>query len=488
MNREPLGPVGLYQPEVLMLAPDGGEDPNTLSLVAQLLELGVALELDERWRLPTRPPRDLSAYKVCLFPETARDRYDRDLDAFRRGGGFLPYYKYYPVTAGPSSANVHYKFFESFGRDAYCYHAANCLLEGGVRPANPDFARAMEFRPNAAILADVRDQFFRRFGDVAMGKWTDWKDPDCIHLYVNLTCAERSRDAEWLALVRRCLENACASKEALLLGGIESQLDGVVETYVLLFGGLLMHAGAEFADQPMIEAGAELAMRWFHYYHRRPGLILADFERFVWSEFAYRIGPLYQLARVTGDPAVLRYADDNTEQIAAATLRDDGLWAHWGDPSGPRGAAWSRGTSWPVHGLTKALYALDASDPRAARIRELLLRTYQGLMRRQDPQTGLWRLVLDEPATRVESSASAAFVYYHDRLRELGVLDSRYDAEIERAFAGLKRICYRHGVAACCRGTSVGVADYYRTRPLGFSPASTHLGGTVAARVKGRPA
>lgn len=486
MPQETLTPLTLYRPEVLMLAPESGEDANTLSLVAQLLELGVAVELDERWRLPVRPPRDLSAYKVCLFPDTARAAYDRDLDAFRRGGGFLPYYKYYPVMAGPSSANVHYKFFESFGRDAYCYHAANCVLEGGVRAANPDFARALEARPNASILADVREQFFRRFAAVEPGKWADWKDPDCIYLYMNLTCAGKSGDAEWLALVRRCLENACASKESLLRGGIEMQLDGVVEAYVLLFGGLLMHAGAKLKDHRMVEAGAELGMRWFRYYHRRPGLILADFERFVWSEFGYRIGPLYQLARVTGDPVVLRYADDNTEQIAAATMREDGLWAHWADAAGARGAAWSRGTSWPIHGLTKALYALDASDPRAERIREILRRTYDGVMRRQDPASGLWHLVLDEPATRRESSASAAFVYYHDRLRELDAIDGRHDAAVERAFAGLKRICYRHGVASCCRGTSVGVPDYYRTRPMGFSPASTHFGGAVAARVKGR--
>jgi hypothetical protein len=484
MPQAPSGPLGLYQPEVLMLAPESGEDANTLSLVAQLLELGVAVELDERWRLPVRPPRDLSAYKVCLFPETARAAYDKDLDAFYRGGGFLPYFKYYPVMAGPSSANVHYKFFESFGRDAYCWHAANCLLEGGVRPANPDFARAMEARPDASVLADVREQFFARFAAVQPGKWADWKDPDCIYLYMNLTCAEKSGDAQWMALVRRCLDNVRQSRADLLRGGIEMQLDGVVETYVLMFGGLLMHAGARFGDARLTEAGAELGMRWFRYYHRKPGLILAPFERFIWSEFACRVGPLYQLARATGDPAVLRYADDNTEQIAAATLRDDGLWAHWADAAGARGTAWSRGTSWPVHGLAKGLCALDPADARAARIRDLLQRTYDGVMRRQHPATGLWHLVLDEPATRCESSASAAFVYYHDRLRELGAFDDRHDAAIERAFAGLKRICYRHGVAGCCRGTSVGVPDYYRTRPMGFSPASTHFGGAVAARVK----
>jgi len=37
-----------------------------------------------------------------------------------------------------------------------------------------------------------------------------------------------------------------------------------------------------------------------------------------------------------------------------------------------------------------------------------------------------------------------------------------------RAFAGLKRLHYRGGLAASCRGTATGAAEYYRTRPLGY--------------------
>jgi hypothetical protein len=469
-----------------MLAPEGGEDAVTLSLVAQLLELGVAIELDDDWRLPRRPPKDLSAYKVCLFPETARDTYDKDLDAFYHGGGFLPYYKYYPVMAGPPSENVHVKFIESFGRDAYCYHAANCVLEGGVQAHNPDFARALEARPARSILADQRRQFFERFTGIPRGQWRDWKDPDAIYLYLNLRCARKTGDAEWLALVRGCLDNAAESRAHLLQGGIESQLDAVVEPYVLLFGGLLMHAGHVLADQRLVQAGTELGLRWFRHYYRKPGVILAPFERYVWSEFAYRLGPLCWLARVTGDPAIARHAEDNLEQITAATHRGDGLWAHWSDAAGRRGAAWSRGTSWPIHGLVKALYALDPAAPLAERIRGILRKTYDALACRQDGTSGLWYLVIDEPDTRLESSASAVIVYYHDCLRELGVLDGRHDDRIEAAFRGLKRLCYRHGVASCCRGTSVGVDEYYRTRPLGYSPASTHFGGAVVQRCKER--
>src|SRR5436189_5432838 len=91
-------PRGQYKPEVLILAPaENPQDANLLSLVSQLLEMGIAFELDENWCVPTEPPKDLAAYKSCIFPDTAKAKYDKDLEAYYRGGGFLTFDKYYPT-------------------------------------------------------------------------------------------------------------------------------------------------------------------------------------------------------------------------------------------------------------------------------------------------------------------------------------------------------------------------------------------------------
>ena len=117
--------------------------------------------------------------------------------------------------------------------------------------------------------------------------------------------------------------------------------------------------------------------------------------------------------------------------------------------------------------MTRALAAAGADSEAARFMRATLARTEAGLARHQD-RGGIWRLVVDEPATRLETSAASALVYCHDRLRELGAVDGRRDALFERAFAGLKRLHYRGGLAASCRGTATGAAEYYRTRPLGY--------------------
>jgi rhamnogalacturonyl hydrolase YesR len=112
------------------------------------------------------------------------------------------------------------------------------------------------------------------------------------------------------------------------------------------------------------------------------------------------------------------------------------------------------------------------------------MRTYAVLERHQDPQRGLWHLVINEPETRLESSATAGLVYSHDRLRELGVFDDRSVSMIERAFEGLKTVYYGGGLGASCRGTAFGVPEYYRTRPMGWYEHSL-FPGALAGRLRG---
>src|SRR3989442_413336 len=123
-------PVGQYRPEVLILAPEENPlDANLLSLVSQLLEMGIAFELDENWCVPTHPPKDLSAYKSCIFPETAKTKYDKDLDAYYEGGGFLTFDKYYPTAtqisrSGFTGSTAAY-LNVAWGRDLYFYSLAS---------------------------------------------------------------------------------------------------------------------------------------------------------------------------------------------------------------------------------------------------------------------------------------------------------------------------------------------------------------------------
>ena len=79
----------------------------------------------------------------------------------------------------------------------------------------------------------------------------------------------------------------------------------------------------------------------------------------------------------------------------------------------------SRGTYWPLLSMTQSLKAVDASSSSAAFLRPEAEKIFGGLLKFQDPDRRMWRLVIDEPTTRLESSASSGFVYCYDQLRSI---------------------------------------------------------------------
>jgi len=474
-------PVGRYKPELLLLAPEGGEDLNTLSFTAQCIELGLAIELDEHWRLPTAPPKELSSYKVCIFPETARAMYDRDLNAFHRDGGFVPYFKYYPLQLGGDMQSVHH-YLQSYGRDVYFWTLANVAIEGGLTPQHPDFVRTMESRSARSILQEYRDGVFAKYAARSMKVWTSWGDPQVTFFLSNFAAARLARDEEWKALVDWLFQKLIDSKEeALSTRAQEVQLSGVVESNITMMAWMILHHGVPANHQQAIATGLELARHFSDAVELRDGLPCAKYMRYLWGETMLHVPSYYWLGKLTGEKKYTQWADALVDRITEQNLRLSGIWHHWSDDRGNRGGAWSRGVYWAVLGLTQSLAAMDPGSERAQRIVEILRKTYRGLADCQDREKKIWHLVMDEPETRVETSASAGLVFCHDRLREMGVFDTEHDEMIDRAFVGLKRLWYGGGLAASCRGTATGVPEYYRTRPMGWYGNSL-FPATVAAR------
>src|SRR5262249_24453132 len=151
----------------------------------------------------TTPPKELSAYKACLFPDTARAKYDKDLDRFYEGGGHLIYTKYYPVAASASTPSEH-PFFLSYARDLYSFSMANTILEGGLTTNDPAFRRAMQSHSVESIIAEHRNWFFGKYNR-HIEKWTSWGDTTYTMFLSNLFLARKLKDREWSDLVDRCV-------------------------------------------------------------------------------------------------------------------------------------------------------------------------------------------------------------------------------------------------------------------------------------------
>jgi unsaturated rhamnogalacturonyl hydrolase len=146
----------------------------------------------------------------------------------------------------------------------------------------------------------------------------------------------------------------------------------------------------------------------------------------MWLDGLYMGSPfLAGYARTFNEPAafdeVVRQIRlmDNHAYDAAAGLHyhgwDEKREQDWADPGTGRSASfWGRAIGWYAMSLVDCLDELPENHPGAGELRRIFVRLCEGLIRHQDPPTGLWWQVVDQPnreGNYLESSASAMFVY-----------------------------------------------------------------------------
>lgn len=214
----------------------------------------------------------------------------------------------------------------------------------------------------------------------------------------------------------------------------------------------------------------------------------------LWLDGVYMAGPfLSQYGRAFDDPEAF---DEITHEIllVARHMRDPatGLYYHgwdeareqiWADSvTGLSKNFWGRGMGWYGMALVDVLDDLPADHPdRGAVVRELR-RFAAAVANVQDPVTGTWYQVLDQPnreANYLEASASNMFVYTLARGVRQGHLDPAYLDVARRGYAGILEqfvVVNENGLVDLDRTVSVGGLggknqrdgsfEYYMSEPI----------------------
>lgn len=172
----------------------------------------------------------------------------------------------------------------------------------------------------------------------------------------------------------------------------------------------------------------------------------------MWLDGLYMGQPFYaRYAKTFGEPAAY---DDIAKQflLVARHTRDPrtGLMYHgwdaakaqpWADTAtGLSPNFWARAMGWYVMGVVETLDHFPADHPERAAIIRTLADAAEGIARTQDPVTGLWWDVMDQPnraGNYLEASASSMFAYALAKAARLGYVDPEYRRVAERAFGGL---------------------------------------------------
>jgi unsaturated rhamnogalacturonyl hydrolase len=176
------------------------------------------------------------------------------------------------------------------------------------------------------------------------------------------------------------------------------------------------------------------------------------YPRQMWLDGLFMAEPFYaQYAQRFREPAAF---DDVASQfiLASRHTRDPrtGLMVHawdeakaqpWADSATGRSPNfWGRAMGWYLVGLVETLDHFPRGHPQRRTLIELFQDAAQAVRRVQDPRTGLWWDVLDQPGREgnyLEASASSMFAYAFARGARMGYLDRSYRRAGARAFGGL---------------------------------------------------
>jgi len=146
----------------------------------------------------------------------------------------------------------------------------------------------------------------------------------------------------------------------------------------------------------------------------------------MWLDGIYMASPF--LAHYASTFKVPSLADEASRQIMIMDHHgydpDSGLFRHawdekhvqpWADPkSGCSPNFWSRAIGWYAMAIVETLDYLPADHPERGKLLEIFRRVVDGLVKWQDPSTGVWWQVTDaggRTGNYLEASGSSMFVY-----------------------------------------------------------------------------
>jgi unsaturated rhamnogalacturonyl hydrolase len=176
-----------------------------------------------------------------------------------------------------------------------------------------------------------------------------------------------------------------------------------------------------------------------------PDLMLLDDQ--------FMLAPFYaEYAAIFHEPQDL---DDVVKQFALLEQHSQdpstGLMYHGWDESGSMPWAnrktgtspslWARGIGWYLMALADTLQYVPSSDPHRAVLLAMLQRACSAVLKAQDPSTGLWYQILDQPGAKgnyIESSSALMFTYAFAKSARLGNLPPAYGIAAKRAWKAIQ--------------------------------------------------
>lgn len=130
-----------------------------------------------------------------------------------------------------------------------------------------------------------------------------------------------------------------------------------------------------------------------------------------------------------------------------------------------KGVFWGRGNCWLDAAAVEALGIIDRGSPEWQRLYDVFLRHIRGVLKYRCD--GGWHTVIDREDTYIEMSATAAFAYSIMRAADTGLIDAKYRADAQKAYAAVTADISDGAVMHGSMGTCV-MEDYREYNKIEF--------------------
>jgi len=258
----------------------------------------------------------------------------------------------------------------------------------------------------------------------------------------------------------------------------------------------------QITHDPRYQKAATLLMQQLATQPRTPDGGFWHKERYtnqMWLDGLYMADPFYaEYAGLFGKPESA--FDDVAKQIRLidehAYDPKTGLFFHgwdavkvqsWANPvTGCSSNFWGRAVGWYAMALVDVLDYFPANHPARPQIVATLQKLAAGVVKYQDPETGLWWQVMDRGGRKgnyLEATASAMFVYALAKGVNHGYLSRNYVPAIEKGYAGIIQNLIKPdgknswSLTQCCSVAGLGFKnsaglprdgsfDYYVSEPV----------------------
>lgn len=363
--------------------------------------------------------------------------------------------------------------------------ALSLLLAGGsAGMASAELGAGAGSKSSASASADavaatdwsvaVVHSTMKRFTPSTIGGWSY---PVGLYLFGQYQVYLRTHDASYLSFLKSWVDRFVSSD-----GTINQSFNNLDS---MLAGRLLVILHHETGQAKYAKAAATIRKRLDTYPRTADGGFWhadnSSRAHQLWDDGLYMVVPfMLEYGKEFGDSTYT-----NAEAVKQLTVysshlqQPNGLLQHawdesrtasWADKStGLSPEQWCRANGWYGMALVTTLDDVPASQPGRATLLSSLNRFAAGLEHYQDPASGRWFQVIDQPGKAgnwTETSCSSMFAYTLAHAAQKGYIDAHYSAVAQNAYHGvLARISLGSdgltNLTTISIGTNVGDYAYY---------------------------